>query len=324
MGRLFLLPFAFSLLPKKCIFAQNLIRKKMKTLKIIKKEYQRVGYNAQDIELVEYTEGYAEYNDQGQIMREERYEPDGSLNTLTINTYNENGELAQTEQYDQDHILLQKTVNQYDEEHRLVAESNYYGDASDEYVTKYYYDADNQPVKQEVYVNGKLDYVEKTTSYVDGRPDTVTENDDYGNPMYVHHYQYNEKGQVSVYSRDEVQNNDRRTLEFTYNEHGDRVKDLIYNYDMTLIAKVIRTFDDKGHQTEIVEEDLDSYRRIAMSYDGDRVVKNTMYSKDGEITGWSEYEYDDNGKESLAREFIHDEVEPENFRMLRETAYVRE
>jgi len=91
-----------------------------------------------------------------------------------------------------------------------------------------------------------------------------------------------------------------------------------------LIAKVLRTFDEEGRQTEIVEEDLDSYRRIAMSYDGDRVVKNTMYNKEGEITGWSEYEYDDNGKESLAREFIHDEVEPENFRMLRETAYVRE
>ena len=295
----------------------------MKSLKIIKKEYQRVGYDAQDIEPVEYTEGFAEYDDQGRIVREERYDPDGSLNTLTVNTYDDNGDLLLTEQYDQDHILLQKTVNQYDGEHRLSAQSNYYGDASDEYVTKYYYDAANLPVKQEVYVNGKLDYVEKTTTYVNGRPDTVTENDDYGNPLYIHHYQYDEKGQVAVYSRDEVQNNDRRTYEFTYNEHGDRIKDLVYNYDMTLIAKVLRTFDEEGHQTEIVEEDLDSYRRITMAYEGDLVVKNMMYDKNGEITGWAEYEYDDNGKESLAREFIHDEVEPENFRLLRETVYVR-
>lgn len=295
----------------------------MKSLKIIKKEYQRVGYDAQDIEPVEYTEGYAEYDDNGLLLREERYEPDGSLNTLTVNTYDEKGNLAQTEQYDQDHILLQKTVNQYDESGLLVAQSNYYGDASDEYVTKFDYDGDNNVVKQEVYVNGKLDYVEKTTIYKDGRPETVTENDDYGNVMYVHHYQYDEKGQVAVYSRDEVQNNDRRTYEFTYNEHGDRVKDLIYNYDMTLIAKVIRTFDEVGHQTEIVEEDLDSYRRIAMEYDGDRVVKNTMFNKAGEITGWAEYEYADDGRQSMAREFIHDEVEPENFRMLRETVYVR-
>ena len=59
----------------------------MKSLKIIKKEYQRVGYDAQDIEPVEYTEGYAEYDDNGLLLREERYEPDGSLNTLTVNTY---------------------------------------------------------------------------------------------------------------------------------------------------------------------------------------------------------------------------------------------
>ncbi len=295
----------------------------MKSLKIIKKEYQRVGYDAQDIEPVEYTEGYAEYNDHGQITREERYEPDGTLNTLTVNAYNDNGELVQTEQYDQDQILLQKTVNQYNENNRLEAQSNYYGDASEEYVTKYYYDDNDNVIKQEVYVDGNLDYVEKTASYKDGRLDTETENDDYGKPMYINHYQYDEKGQVTVYTRDEVQNNDRRTYEFTYNDNGDRVKDLIYDYDMKLIAKVNRTFDEQNRQTEIVEEDLDSYRRIVMEYDGDKVVKNTMYNKKGEITGWAEYEYADDGRQSMAREFIHDEVEPENFRMLRETLYER-
>lgn len=295
----------------------------MKSLKITKKEYQRVGYDAQDIEPVEYTEGYAEYDDNGHILREERYEPDGTLNTLTVNTYNENGELVQTEQYDQDDILLQKTVNKYDESQRLASQSNYYGDASEEYVTKYYYDAEGNVVKQEVYVDGNLDYVEKTATFVNGRPDTVTENDDYGNAMYVHHYQYDEKGQVTVYVRDEVQNKDRRTYEFTYNDNGDRVKDLIYDYDMKLIAKVNRTFDEQNRQTEVVEEDLDSYRRIKMEYDDDRVVKNTMFDKNGEITGWAEYEYADDGRQSMAREFIHDEVEPQNFRMLRETFYER-
>ncbi len=295
----------------------------MKSLKIVKKEYQRVGYDAQAIEPVEYTEGYAEYDDHGQITKEERYEPDGTLNTLTVNTYDEHQHLLQTEQYDQDHILLQKTVNKYDENQRLVSQSNYYGDASDEYVTKFHYDEAGNVVKQEVYVNDKLDYVEKTSTYTDGRPDTVTENDDYGNPMYIHHYEYDEKGQVTVYVRDEVQNKDRRTYEFTYNDHGDRVKDLIYDYDMKLIAKVNRTFDEQFRQTEIVEEDLDNYRRITMEYDGDRVVKNTMFNKKGEITGWAEYEYADDGRQSMAREFIHDEVEPENFRMLRETLYVR-
>ena len=295
----------------------------MKSLKIIKKEYQRVGYDAQDIEPLEYTEGFAEYDDRGLLLREERYEPDGTLNTLTVNTYNENGELVQAEQYDQDQILLQKTVNKYDENQRLASQSNYYGDASEEYVTKYYYDGDGNVVKQEVYVDGKLDYVEKTATYQDGRLDTETENDDYGNPMYVHHYQYNEKGQVAVYTRDEVQNKDRRTYEFTYNENGDRVKDLIYDYDMMLIAKIVRTYDEQYRQTEVVEEDLDTYRRITMEYDGDKVVKNTMYNKDGGITGWAEYEYANDGRQSMAREFIHDEVEPENFRMLRETVYVR-
>ena len=142
----------------------------MKSLKITKKEYQRVGYDAQDIEPVEYTEGYAEYDDRGQLLREERYEPDGTLNTLTVNTYNEDGLLMQTEQFDVDDILLQKTVNKYDDKKRLVAQSNYYGDASEEYVTKFYHDEEGNVVKQEVYVNGELDYVEKVSTYVNGLP----------------------------------------------------------------------------------------------------------------------------------------------------------
>ena len=296
----------------------------MRSLKIIKKEYQRIGYDAQDIEPVEYTEGYAEYDDHGQLLREERYDPDGKLNTLTVNTYNEHQLLVQTESFDPNNILLQRTVNQYDDNKRLISQSNYYGDASEEYVTKFTYDDQGEALKQEVFVNGELDYVEKTTTYTDGKPDTVTENDDYGNPMYIHHYQYDENGRVSAYSRDEVQNNDRRTYEFSYNERGDRIKDLIYNYDMILIAKVLRSFDEKGRQTEIVEEDLDSYRRITMQYDGDKVVKNTIFDKNGDITGWAEYEYAEDGRQSMAREFIHDEVEPENFRLLRETFYVRD
>ena len=296
----------------------------MRSLKIIKKEYQRTGYDAQDIEPVEYTEGYAEYDDHGQLLREERYDPDGKLNTLTVNTYNEHQLLVQTESFDPNNILLQRTVNQYDDNKRLISQSNYYGDASEEYVTKFTYDDQGEAIKQEVFVNGELDYVEKTTTYTDGKPDTVTENDDYGNPMYIHHYQYDENGRVSAYSRDEVQNNDRRTYEFSYNERGDRIKDLIYNYDMILIAKVLRSFDEKGRQTEIVEEDLDSYRRITMQYDGDKVVKNTIFDKNGDITGWAEYEYAEDGRQSMAREFIHDEVEPENFRLLRETFYVRD
>lgn len=296
----------------------------MSTLKIIKKEHIRIGYDVSDIEVFEYAEVVAEYNAQGLLTREERYDSNDALNTLTVNTYDENGRLLQTEQFDQDNILLQKTVNKYDENGNLVAQANYYGDASDEYVTKFVNDTHNNIIRQEVYLNGKLDYVEKETVMNDGRIEVITDNDDYGNPMYVQKYEYDADGRVVKLTRDEVQNKDRRTYEFTYDERGNRVKDLIYDYDMKLIAKVLRVYDEDNKMMEYTEEDLDSFRKVKMEYDGDLVVKNTVLDKDGNIVNWSEYEYDGNGKESLAREFIHDEVQPENFRLLRETSYVRE
>ena len=112
------------------------IPRPMKTLKIIKKEYQRIGYNENDIQPVEYLEVSAQYNDHGQIVQEERFDPDGNLNTLTINVYNENNLLQQMEQFDMDHILLQKTVCEYNENHQLQKENNTFGSDEQVYVSR--------------------------------------------------------------------------------------------------------------------------------------------------------------------------------------------
>lgn len=296
----------------------------MSTLKIFKKEYQRTGYDVNDIEIYEYTELIAKYDERGLLTKEVRYDSDGEINTLTLNSYDDKGLLIQTEQYDHDNVLLQKTVVDYNENGEPKNETNYYGDASDEFVTVYQYSSDNNTLNQTVYHNGELDYVEKITTFSNGRIDTVTENDDYDNPMYISKYQYDEKGRVSVLTRDEVQNKDRRTYEFTYDENDNRIKDLVYDYDMKLIAKIVRIFDENSRMLEYTEEDLDSYRNIKIEYSGDLVLKNTIFDKDGDVLNQTEFEYDENGKETLARDFIQDEFNPGNLRLLRETFYVRE
>lgn len=295
----------------------------MKNLKIIKIEHQRIGYDEADIEKMEYTELEASYNEAGQIVREERFDPDGNLNTLTINQYNEQGQLIQAEQYDQDHILLQKSVNTYNDQGLMVQQSNYFGEGDVEYVTHFVYDDDGHLLRQEMYDNGKLDYVEKEMHYQNGLLIKEFENDDYGKTLNIHTYEYNEKGLVSKYIRDEVQNKDRRTHEFTYDEHNNRVKELVYDFNDMLIAKTYRQFNELNQQVEIESEDLDNYRKITLEYDGDQVVKNSIINKEGQLTGWAEYTYDENGKENSAKEFIQDEVQPDHFRLLRETYYQR-
>ncbi len=295
----------------------------MKTLQIIKKEYQRVGYDEKDIEPVEYTEVKAQYNEQGQIVREERYDPDGNLNTLTVNTYNDNNLLIQSEQFDMDEILLQKIVNYYDENQNLIRQGNFFGDDENEYITQYVYDKDGNLLRLEMYCDGELDYVEKEMEYADGLLVKEIENDDYGNKVNVHQYGYDAKGLLVKHVRDEVQNRDRRTYEYTYDENDNCIKELVYDYGNSLIAKVYRQYNEQNKLVETVEEDLDNYRKITMEYDGELVVKNSLFNKDGQLLGWAEYTYDETGKENSSREFIQDEVQPENFRQIRETRYER-
>ena len=295
----------------------------MKNLKIIKIEHQRIGYDEADIEKLEYTELEASYNEAGQIVREERFDPDGNTNTLTINNYNEMGQLIQAEQYDQDHILLQKSVNTYNDQGLMVQQSNYFGEGDIEYVTHFVYDDDGHLLRQEMYDDGKLDYVEKEMHYQNGLLVKEFENDDYGKTLNIHTYEYNEKGLVSKHIVDEVQNKDRRTYEFAYDEHQNCIKELVYDYNETLIAKTYRRYNELNQQVEIESEDLDNYRKITLEYDGAQVVKNSIINKEGQLTGWAEYTYDENGKENSAKEFIQDEVQPDHFRLLRETYYQR-
>ena len=159
--------------------------------------------------------------------------------------------------------------------------------------------------------------------YQNGRLIKEFENDDYGKTMNIHTYEYNEKGLVSKYIRDEVQNKDRRTYEYTYDDKNNCVKELVYDYENKLIAKTYRTYNENNQMTETETEDLDNYRKITLEYEGDRVVKNSLLNKKDELQGWAEYTYDENGKENSAKEFIQDEVQPDHFRLLRETRYER-
>lgn len=295
----------------------------MKTLQILKKEYQRTGYDENDITKVEYTEVIAQYNDSGLLLREERYDPDGNLNTLSVNTYDDNMLLIQSEQYDTDRILLQKNLHHYDEQQQLQWQKNFFGADDTEYITRYIYDAEGNVLRHENYCNGQLDFVERELMYENGMLIKESENDDYGELLNMHQYKYNEKGLLIKHICDEVQNKDRRTYEYTYDENDNCIKELVYDYGNSLIAKVYRTYNENLKLAEIEEEDLDNYRKIIMEYDGDLVAKNSMINKEGQIIGWAEYTYDDTGKENSAREFIQDEIRPENFRMFRETIYIR-
>jgi len=294
----------------------------MSTLKIIKKEYHRTGYDKNDVEPVEYMEVSALYDDHNLLVREERYEPDGTLNTLTTNQYNDHQQLIVSEQFDQDNTLLQKIANTYDGD-LLISQQYSFGEDTTEYMTKYVYDENGMEIRRESYVDGKLDFVENEKEYKDGLLVKEVENDDYGKPIYEHLYSYNDKGLVSHYVRNEVQNKDRRSYDYEYDDQGRRVKELIYDYDNMLIAKKYSTYDEEGNLVMSEEEDLDSYRKVKLEYEGKQVVKNYLYERDDNLVGWAEYGYDDNGKEVSATEYIRDEVDPETHRLLRVTHFER-
>lgn len=287
-------------------------------------QYQRTGFDKDDIVQIQYKESEVEYNEGGKILKETHFAEDGEMDSYTLNEYDERGRLVSSVQYDADDILCQQTTQQYDEEGRMVCQGNIYGEGSPEYLTKFIYENDLL-MRQDSYDEDEFDFTEKEFAY-DGEGRLVKEIDytDDGETLYIIENQYNEKGLLSQMVRNEVAAKDRRTYQFSYDERGNKVKDLVYNYNEELIAKAYYTYNDNDQLLEAETEDLDRYQKATYTYEGEHLVEEAITDKDGNVLTKTTYRYNEQGDIDLITRYIRDEVDNNELRVLSETQYDRE
>ena len=137
-------------------------------------------------------------------------------------------------------------------------------------------------------------------------------------------YDYDAKGQVVEMKVEEVAAKDRRTYSYEYDNQGNRIKELTYNYDDTLIAKKYTEYAPDGRILSEEAEDLDNYKKTVYEYNGDNLVKISVYAKDESLVSWSELQYDDENRLYASADYIIDEVDPSEYRLLAEAYRIYE
>ena len=279
--------------------------------RIINTDFLRTGFGDEDITEQEYTEAEIQYDENGRILTEKHFNSDGNLESAVENEYDAQGRVVSSAQYDETGELCQRNVFTYGEDDKVLKKSCFYGEGSPEYATVYVYE-NGLLMREDSYNEDEFDYTEKSYEYdKQGRVMVMVEYDEEGKVMYRTTNEYDENGRLAQRLREEPQEHDSRTYVYAYDEEGRRTKELTYNYGGKLIAKTYYTYDEEGRLVEQEDENLDTYRRTASEYEGDLCMKVTLYDKEGEKMGWTEYEYDETGNVALLKNYVRDEVRPD-------------
>lgn len=298
--------------------------KKPKTLKLYCVNYFRTGYGKDDITMERFLENSVLYNEKGEIIRDEHYIAENELDSIIVNEYNEKEQLISNAHYGHDESLIQKNTFAYDEEENLICQNSYYGEGCDPYTSHFVYQ-NGLLQRQDAYENDQFISTEKEYTYnEEGLIAKLIEYDEDGKIQYITTNEYNDEKLLIRRVRDEIAEKDRRTYLFEYDEHQNKVKELIYDYDDVLISKSYFLFNEKNLMIEKEDEDLDNYQKIIYHYEGENVSKIETFDKEQKLLSWTEYSYDEYNLISKLKHYGIDETDENEYRIRIEYEYVRD
>ncbi|MDR2979753.1 MAG: hypothetical protein LBV02_04870 [Bacteroidales bacterium] len=299
----------------------------MKTPKLLKiscTQHERSGYGKDDITVRKYLETNVYYNEKGKAVKEEHFLPTGELETILVNEYDNKELLTTAKQFDEENILLHQVDFIYNDYQNIARQNHYFGNESTKHSIVFVYE-NGRLMREDIYEGDTLISTEKEYHYDDCENLIKSiEYDEDKNKKTVVINEYNEKNFVVKRVRDEVLEKDKRIYYFEYDDEGNKIKDLIYDYEDILISKTLYTYNEKKQLLEKEEEDLDRYLKTVNTFIEDQIVKSEVLGKEGELVSWMELTYDDDNLVVSQRYFARDETDSNEFRIIVEYGYERE
>ena len=134
------------------------------------------------------------YNEKGNKIEVNGYNPDGSLYSKTTYKYDEKGNKIEKNTYKYDGSLNYKTTYKYDEKGNKIEKNNYYYSGRLDSKTTYKYDEKGNNIEENIYYYDGYGY--KTTYKYDEKGNKIEKNIDGSVDRlgYKYTYKYDEKG----------------------------------------------------------------------------------------------------------------------------------
>ena len=238
-----------------------------------------------------YKYSTTEYDRNGNVVLELKFNPDHELEDKYENKYNDDGFLIEEKHYLSYREIAEHKTYELDKDGKIQKAFKHYSDGSKDTIN-YTYDS-----------NGNL--VEKITidSYDEVEAKDVFEYDG-GNLVKKESYEYDELIAKNTFVYDPDGNlveetswteDDSTRRKNIYDENGNLEKVLFYNKKDELVAKTIYTYNEKGRITGVEEETPYGKNSTVITYDANgNAVEQIEKNEQGEINNSAKRKFNDN------------------------------
>jgi len=229
----------------------------------------------------EYLSACEKYDDQGNLIRSEKFHSNGTSQSLWEYKYNDLGNMT-FQSFDDESVRVNEY--EYDDQGNEIRYTHYNYDGTPESKTENEYDDHGNKTRTVEY-----DENETVTSV------TESEYDDCGNTIKT--VEYDGNGTITS------------VTESKYDDHGNTIKTVKYDEDGVITYKTESEYDDQDNEIKSVEYDKDGIvTNFHLEYDSQgRPWKEITYNADGNIIRLMEYAYDEKGYQTHSHFLRYDE-----------------
>ncbi len=261
--------------------------------------------SASDEELEEKEHLFAKtlFNKNGKTTREIQYDEQGNITQDFEYNYDEKGNLIEKILHDDEGGFGEKVTFEYDENGKKSKEFIHYIDQTYDTVV-FIRNEDGLTIKKEtIDYDGDMESTEEF-EYQDKNLVKHTVKDDTGQTVSLVQVTYDEKGNITEESEQNLEEGITRIKKVEYFPSGNKKEVLTYTND-DLTGKVTMTEDDKEQIVKIVEETPYQKNTIIMKYDDSgNLVYQEESDKEGELFSHVSRQYDNQNNMISSQVFI--------------------
>jgi hypothetical protein len=264
-----------------------------KSTLIYRTDLVNIGIGQGQKESVPYLASQTEYDENGTIIFQSSFSPDGLLTEKVVLEYDAAGHVVHETYFVDEGEPSEEKSYEFDENGRVVKQLKHYIDGSAD-ITSFVYNNEGL-LAEKITINDEDEVETRETFAYNGNKVIKHEIvDQEENFLLSEEFLYDEKGNLVEHIKDDEDAGEYFKLVTKYNEDGRKLAEMIYNENDTLIETTWFEEDSQGRIVQTVEENSRS-----------RKVKHFRFDNSGNNLGYDET--NGNGDKMVVVEHHYDE-----------------
>lgn len=265
--------------------------KKVKSINLFKKDFFPTQSDPKKFRTNEYKYSSTEYDENGNVVLELKFNADQKLEDKYVNKYNEAGILIEEKHYLSYKDLAEHKTYELDESGKVLKAFKHYNDGSKDTID-YSYDSNGNLIER-ITIDSYDEVEAKDVFEYEGQNLIKKETYEYDELTSKETFAYDPDGNVVEESSWTEEESNRRSN--TYNENGKIEKMLFYNKKDELVAKTTYSYNAEGKIIGVAEETPYGNSSTIITYDKKgNAIEQIEKNEQGEINNSAIRKFNDN------------------------------